>query len=390
MKREDEIDKIFKQGIPASSFENLPAGRQGKDALWQRIEKDLDKQPRKKRPLVYLAVLLCLLTGGIFLLNNNGNEKQLATAPKKIQPQKETIQKETTISSAENIVSKKAEDKNQDAEIILEKKTSVGLMKTTSSIAGLKASVAIDMPAVSEENDYSNEAVKKENLLEEISYEPTLISTAQKHNSVKIKNINAPPILKYNDRIKQKKYSIDVVGGVSIASFNKSAGFYAGIAVNKSLKNDAAVSAALLYSASNLSQKYMLSGKPDYNKETDAILNKLNMLQLNLQLRQRVKGTPLFLSAGLMPVYVLDASFVNLPSTDSSNPSLYRRFTLKDINRLNVLFAAGARYGLTKKVHAEITGTYGLTGLVKDSYINQSNLKGNFRSVQVGLVWSLE
>lgn len=113
------------------------------------------------------------------------------------------------------------------------------------------------------------------------------------------------------------------------------------------------------------------------------------MVQLSLQLRQQVKGTKLFLSAGLMPVYVLDAAFVNMPAADSSNPALYRRFTMNDINRLNVLFTTSVRYKFSSLLQAEIGGTYGLTGLVKDSYINQSNLKGNFRSVQVGLVYSL-
>ena len=385
MKREDEIDKIFKKGIPASSFENLPAGRQGKDALWQRIEKDLDKEPKKKRPLVYLAVLLCLVAGSIFFIKNSNSKKQIASPVAKT----EIIKSKPTGAIAQNkITDGVIDNKVATNQIDEEKKSTANRVETVSK----KTSAKIIIQATSADYNYvfQNEAKEEELLPERNSLMPEQITFSLKHTpGLKIQNINASPPVKHSSINKPSKYSVDLMGGVTIASFKKAAGFYAGIAVNKHLKNNAAVSAALIYSASNLSQKYKLSSKPDYNKETDAILNKLNMLQVSVQLRQQVKGSKLFLSAGLMPVYVLDASFVNMPISDSSNPALYRRFTINDVNRLNVLFTTGARYKISPLLHAEINGTYGLTGLVKDSYINQSNLKGNFRSVQVGLVYSL-
>lgn len=372
MKREDEIDKIFKKGIPASSFEN-------KDAMWQRIEKGLDKEPKKKRPLVYLVVLLCLVAGSLFFIHNNNETKQTS----------ELVAKAALLKDKPEVVADRT-DNIRIKQIAENKKPGINKSKSKTFSKKTTGNIITQVAEADYNYAFQNGEIAEELLPEKNNLTPEQITLSfKKTPGLKIQGINNSPPVKRTSIAMPNKYSIDLMGGVTIASFKKAAGYYAGVAVNKYLKNNAAISAALLYSASNLSEKYMLSGKPDYNKETDAVLNKLNMVQLSLQLRQQVKGTKLFLSAGLMPVYVLDAAFVNMPAADSSNPALYRRFTMNDINRLNVLFTTSVRYKFSSLLQAEIGGTYGLTGLVKDSYINQSNLKGNFRSVQVGLVYSL-
>ena len=94
--------------------------------------------------------------------------------------------------------------------------------------------------------------------------------------------------------------------------------------------------------------------------------------------------------AGLLPAYILDASVYNVPNSNTGNPAQYRQFTLGDIHRFNVLFGAGIKYAAFKNIAFELSGSYGFTELVKDSYINQSNVNDNFKNIQAGVVFRLK
>jgi hypothetical protein len=64
MSENTHIDKIFKDGIGERNFSNT-------DAMWQRLETELDKDGGKKRsPVVFLIALAGLFTAGFFTVNH--------------------------------------------------------------------------------------------------------------------------------------------------------------------------------------------------------------------------------------------------------------------------------------------------------------------------------
>ncbi|MFT3682524.1 MAG: porin family protein [Ferruginibacter sp.] len=387
---EDDIDKVFRDGIPASSS----LRKEEKEDLWQRIEKDLDKKPDRKRPVIYLLPLLglLLLAGtAVFVLNTGKDNNEQPKLAKNIVVEHKEAAAEKTAPASNRIAAENTslEQAPVNSSLAAAVKTAATL-QLNSNGESLKEYIAEEKVNTSTRETVLATASGEEESLERMDFDPSLRSIRKVPlPGAHIQGGRYPSV---KNKVPEKKHPVyvDITGGINVASLKKTAGFYAGVVLNKPLKKGAAVSAALMYSASNLSEKYMLSNKPADNKETDAILNRMSMLQLNFQLRQRVKDSKLSLSAGLMPVYVLSAAFHNVPVIDSSSPALYRRFELDDINRLNVLFSTSARYEFSQGLSAEITGCYGLTGLVKNSYINQSNLKGNFRSVQLGLVYRLK
>jgi len=81
----------------------------------------------------------------------------------------------------------------------------------------------------------------------------------------------------------------------------------------------------------------------------------------------------------------------NVPNAfTGSNPDQYRKFAENDLNRFNILFGAGLKYAPFSRMAFELSGSYGFTSMVKNSYMNQSRVNDNFKSIQVGVVYKLK
>ncbi len=184
----------------------------------------------------------------------------------------------------------------------------------------------------------------------------------------------------------KRKRNIELAAGVDIFLKRKSGGKYAQLLLNIRLNNHAGLLTGTGIASHNMSESYRVSEKQNTsNRETDAKLQSLTMLQVPVLYQQAIPRTKLTGRAGITPVYIIDASIVNVPSAFVGTVIPYRTFTLKDLNRFNVLFTAGIQYRALPWLAFELKGNYGLTELVKDSYINQSNVNNNFKSVQLGL-----
>jgi hypothetical protein len=93
---------------------------------------------------------------------------------------------------------------------------------------------------------------------------------------------------------------------------------------------------------------------------------------------------------GLVPIYITKAEVYNVPNSYIGDPNPYRKFSLDDINRFNLLFGTGLRYSPSKWMSLELSGSYGLTGMVKDGYKNLSRVNDNFKSIQLGAAFRLK
>jgi Outer membrane protein beta-barrel domain len=186
------------------------------------------------------------------------------------------------------------------------------------------------------------------------------------------------------------KMQLSVTAGTDLVGKLQSNGKYAMVLLHIPLNKSSSIELGAGISSHSTSQSYIVSEKQaTLNREIDAKLRGLTMVQLPVLYRQHIASTKFQAKAGLTPVYITNASVTNVPNSFVGIVIPYRTFSLDDINRLNVLFTAGLHYTVNSKIGVEIRGNYGLTELVKNSYLNQSNENNNFKAVQLGLSWNL-
>jgi hypothetical protein len=191
---------------------------------------------------------------------------------------------------------------------------------------------------------------------------------------------------------KQAKSPIQVewAAGIDISTGLGNPGKYAALMVRLPLNKKASLLTGLGFATNRLTTGYTQSDKQNLlNSPIDATLRGLTMLQFPVLYEQPIKEQKLLLRAGLMPIYILDASIVNVSNGFTGNPNNFRTFTLSDINRFNVLFSAGLHYRFTPRLGIELRANYGLTELVKNSYINQSGENNNLKSAQIGFLFMI-
>ena len=150
------------------------------------------------------------------------------------------------------------------------------------------------------------------------------------------------------------------------------------------------ISAGVNYANHTVLDRYRLSSKPAEQHSSDARINNISSVRLPIYLQRQMGKSKLAMMLGLVPIYITDAQVYNVPDAYVGNPDPYRKFTLQDINRFNVLFGAGLKYSPTKWMALELSGSYGLTGMVKDGYKNQSRVNDNFKSIQIGAAFRLK
>jgi hypothetical protein len=217
----------------------------------------------------------------------------------------------------------------------------------------------------------------------------TLAKDQTAATDTKDKPNNEPEPAKKKDAKKSKKrpLQLELAGGIDLSNGLRNPGHYGALLLRVPLNNKASLLAGAGIATNKMTESYKQADKQNtLNRDVDATLQGLRMLQFPVLYEQAIKEQKLLFRAGLVPIYILDANVVNVPNSFSGNPSNFRTFTLNDINRFNVLFSAGLHLRATPRLGVELKANYGLTELVKNSYINQSGENNNFKSAQVGLL----
>lgn len=403
MSENAHIDKIFKDNLGEKNFS-------GRDAMWQKMEATLEKEDRKKKKrLVFVILFTLLLTAGFFAANKihitpSANDATTAgikkaatpnsdvqTAIVKNEPAAENnLLQKTTGSSTSNstgtTLSKAFVARSAGAfESTLlngeEGTTDIPISDNpvTPSVSLVEKDNVEDLPA---EKIQVAAAINTISYLERSAVVVKPVFVAAERNSVLEKNKKEP--------VKIKNLSIELIAGGDALRMNRRAGYYAGIRVNRLLEKGTVVSVGLSYTGNTVNDKYRLASKPAERREADAKISNINMIRMPIYFQRQLATTRFALMAGLIPSYVVDAAVYNVPGSFTGNPDQFRKFTMKDINRFNVLFGAGIKYAPLNRIAFELSGSYGFTSLVKNSYTNQSRVNDNFKSVQMGVVLKLK
>ena len=207
--------------------------------------------------------------------------------------------------------------------------------------------------------------------------------------------IAATPAAFKKETPKANKISIEAVAGGDLLRLNRKVGFYAGIRLNRHVDKSTVVSVGVNYASHTVLDKYRVASKPAEQRKSDARINSISSVRVPIYLQRQMGSSKFAMMIGLVPTYVTAAEVYNVPDSYIGDPNPYRKFTLEDINRFNVLFGAGIKYTPVthepfNRLSFELSGSYGLTGLVKDGYKNLSRVNDNFKSIQLGVALRLK
>lgn len=408
MSEHSHIDKIFKDGLGERNFPNA-------DAMWQRMEADLDKEGgKKRRPLLYLIATAVLLTAGFLTIQhfNTTTPALVAEVPAE-QANTVTANHHSTgnVAASDNTtasISKQNIQGNKEG-VLNEPLTARKEMPSHGIVKSVKASLAqravftissAEPDNVISGNETNDLAVEQEGgsyfermtatapfaSPEEKEYRHIVLSPAIKKGLTK-SNIKKRII---REIPKASKVTIEAVAGGDFIRLNRKAGFYAGIRVNKRLENGSSFSVGLNFANHNISDRYRVTTKPAEQRSSDARINTISTVRMPVYLQRQLGTSKFSMMLGLVPTYITKAEVYNVPNSYIGDPDPYRKFDLNDINRFNLLFGGGLRYSPNKWVSLELSGSYGLTGMVKDGYKNLSRVNDNFKSIQLGAAFRLK
>jgi hypothetical protein len=404
MSENTHIDKIFKDGLGDMKFSNA-------DAMWQNMEAELDKENgNKRRPVVFFITLAVLLTAGFFGVQhfNQPTAPAMAeiktvlptTAINEVKQENKNILTEQNVAVVNDASNTSGNTVNNTSSVVTAKQTAAHLhnnnhVVNTIAHADFKITVASEIGDPGEniiagENEVATNDIQLERInatAELITVPNATLTTVIKPVS---KNINSTTPAAKREIAKASKITIEAVGGGDFLRMNRKVGYYAGVRVSKILDKHTLVSAGLNYTSHTVRDGYRLYDKPATIKQADVKLNSVSMIRMPIYLQKQMGNSKFALMAGLVPSYVIDAEIYNVPNSFVGNPDPYRKFTIEDMNRFNVLFGAGIRYNVVKGIALELSGSYGLTGLVKDGYKNQSRVNDNFKSIQIGAAFRLK
>jgi hypothetical protein len=368
--------------------------------MWQKMEASLNSDGKKrKRRLAFIILFACLLTAGFFAANNLKTPAFAKTLASTNTVSGNVSEK---ISSNTNLKMNGTSAVNKDYNSVAVAKTLVatGTKSTLNAAPVFKSDIVVAKPdneepiaATGEEDINKNSVTEKIIVLADVN---SLKHTNE--SSVIIKPVFPTAAANSNTALHQekrtsskiKKVSIEAIAGGDILRMNRAAGYYAGIRVNRMLEKGTVFSVGVSYSSNIVNDKYRLMSKPAEQWEADVRLSNISMIRLPVYFQRQMANSKFALMAGLIPSYVTDATVYNVPNSFTGNPDQYRKFTMKDINRFNVLFGAGIKYAPFNRIAFELSGSYGFTSLVKNSYANKSRVNDNFKSIQMGIVFKLK
>jgi hypothetical protein len=437
MNQKFTIDSIFKNQLQQME-------QPGAEENWLRLEKELlAEQKRKRRAGAWLLGLLLLLGGSAALVwGLQGNEKQdgaMAEATNQPKPVAGTATTQLPEVATAQPISTTVTTPNAanllPADVVANSNTGNG-SRTSSQRKGRQSitilggdlafnnapentflgfdkngsqKINIGAPATTNEvdADASDKMMADNNTIatvpmpmepvlaqaEESKKEPETLESKANHTEPLTDTPNekeATAAIRKDKKTPLPSPQIELAAGVDVSNGYVGSGKYAMAMVRLALNKKSNLLVGAGYASNAMSESYKQADKPNLlNQEVDAKVRGLSMLQFPILYEQAIKENKLMFRAGITPVYIIDASIVNIPNGFGGNPTNFRTFTLKDINRLNVLFTAGLQLRLTQRLGIEFKAHYGLTELVKNSYINQSGENNNFKSTQVGLLFMI-
>lgn len=394
MSNNAHIDKIFKDGLGEI---NHP----GRDAMWQKMEGMIEHDgKRKKRRFAFIILFAGLLTAGFFMAGRFDQQPAGLTEIKETPPST----KSNSIVAADNTVlaNPPAASPNTATAAVSTaapvKRTVINSGRKTFRNSGAAADEVITAVTAAP-------LTAADLLTQKITADATLLSFQYLRQPpvaivpvlpVVQNVVNPVKIIARQSETKKiivipRKISIEAIAGCDALRMNRKAGYYAGIRVNKLLEKGTVISVGINYTSHTVNDRYRLSSKPAEQRwETDAKLNDIRTVRVPIYFQRQLANSKFALMAGLVPTYVIDATVYNVPNSfTGGNPNQFRKFTLKDMNRFNILFGTGIKYSPLKTLSFELSGSYGFTSLVKNSYINQSRVNDNFKSIQAGVVFKL-
>ncbi len=403
MSNNSTIDKLFQDQL-----NDLPLS--GKEALWEQMEKKLDAatQPKKSKRR-FLLLLLCVLpVASYFLLRNFGTstqKTQQSTETKSIAGETNTAGSDKLIKEEgnnpadvhedrgqENIQSNKILDV-QEEQGIANKNHQLTFISSGKSKVSISSSNVVEMVEDESMDQQSSTATIDQNL--QLQNEATWL--VNKLSVERKSTLNLPALQATNfSRTKKekpgKRVSVGVAAGMDLFLKAKEKGGFAGLQVRVPLNKKISILTGALVAKHKMEENYSNAEKQRLNpdRKIDAKLEGLTVLQVPLLYEQSLPGTKVNFRAGVTPTYIIAAGIYNVPNSFNGNAANYKKFTIDDLHRLNVLFTASVGVGITRRLEVELKANYGLTELVKNSYINQSSVNNNFKSAQVGIVYKIK
>ncbi len=405
MKQDSGIDNIFKEGIGTPDFP-------GKDAAWAKMEQALDAEDnRRRRPFAWMLLAAGLLGVTAWWLHQPAPPAEapaLATLPASSLQQPASV----TAHSPASLSPRPAGPARVSVSSGMAEATVRTTPATPAALPHHSTTPAVQASARKGRMAVFSAAPEPETLLAYTGTAPAASAILQPDRNLfilhrlelpvmaahrpapraaAVPDMAAPPAGKDKTAKKStgRPWSVELVAGSDIFRLNKQIGYYGGLRFNRHLDKGTVLSAGINYSGNTVNEQYRLSNKPAQQTEADAQLNHITMIRVPLLFQRQLPRSRWSLMAGLIPSYIVDASVYNVPNAFTGDPTQYRRFTLQDINRFNVLFGAGIKYSPFSRLSIELSGSYGFTGLVKNSYINQSRVNDNFRNIQAGLSYRL-
>ncbi len=386
MNKRNEIDDLFKEHLYDGHFTH-------QEAMWNKMEAMLNnnnvkKEKKKKRFLLHsliglflfgiLAVLLFLNKKSSYNESNKAFNAIKNTVVKKADNFLVTNNKVSSVNIKAIAPSKEKErfiltlpskTKKDNKEIFYTINNNLLNDKATLKITITPAETFSDI-ATTEQNQASSSNNNKEKEKENQNNQIQQLSNTTTNKIIKV------------------KYPLHIGFEANIDLFKKKEDFsYSyGIEIEKQLNKNVTISLGGNFSKNNLTMNYSKYDKdPSIQKQIAASLHSLTMLRFPIMYQQQLNNSKISAKAGLVPSYLLTASIINVPNNFTGNPTSQRTFSINDLNRFGVLFSAGINYDISKHLRLKLNGYYGLTGLVKDGYINRSRINDNLKNLQTGI-----
>jgi hypothetical protein len=396
MSKNFTIDTVFKNQLSDMELDNA-------DAMWQRMETKLAQQKEKQDRKRYLLFLLLLIpvAAGLVMTAGKKNEAAAGSIAFTTISNNKIINSYPTATAAE-----KTNNTNSDngytpglsvsfcpqkpgwyekgVFVPINEKYLTSMGKTT-----------ININNGDESNETANTETFSSLVLDRTVAEKEMVMPAGPGQlcllpGKKILIAESKTKATATENRARNKIQLSVTAGTDLVGKLQNNGKYGMLLLHVPLHKNNSIEFGAGISSHNTSQSYIVSEKQaTLNREIDAKLRGLTMLQFPVLYRQKIAGTKFQAKAGVTPIYITNAAITNVPNSFVGVVIPYRTFSLSDINRFNVLFTAGLQYNITPKIGVEIRGNYGLTELVKNSYLNQNNENNNFKALQLGLSWGL-
>ncbi len=392
MKQSYSVDEIFKEQLSEIDFPQ-------KEKMWKLMEEKLQKDNAagKRRIIIIFASLALVLLLTIPALKLGDNVAQKKSAPNN--NLKEHYQASADNTSLKNntdavIINSNTLINNSSSITVKENTPAENTYKQnrTANISRFKTSVSITSPSVFTAEETSAELNSQTRITAQFDLLTSKFPGANNKlaaNHFPLVASNSTP--EKNVKRSNKKSPFAIEAGVDLLRRKQDIGFYAGVTVEKVINPQVSLTTGLNFSKNTLSQSYSIANKvPPFDKVIDANLHSMSMVRLPVHYNQKLPNSRVTAKAGLTAVYILSANITNVPNSYVGNPADYRKFTLDDINRFNLLFSAGVNYKVSPRLAVEINGHFGLTDQVKDKFVNQSNVNDNMKSLQAGVVYKFK